>query len=194
MNSYNLNQTIQNQRLLYPNYIPGLTANPIQFPDAINNSIGNTPQYNLPHPIRENSNVPGYNPVNMIPSQIYPTNQILVPKSNIITSPPIQNTNLIQPQEIKTIPIYNQSKITNLVKIPKNHIPINNNINISYSQGIISNQNMIQGKSNQVNPLYGSNIYATNLNSNIINSENNLTKNINKITNKNNIIQNKKNS
>ena len=71
MNSYNLNQTIQNQRLLYPNYIPGLTANPLQFPNAINNSTENTLQYNLPPPIRANSNVLGYNPVNQVIIKVF---------------------------------------------------------------------------------------------------------------------------
>ena len=132
MNSYDLNYTNQN---LYPNYIPGLTTNPIQFPNTINDSSGKTPQNCLPRIIETNSDVLGYNPVKMIPSQINSIHQIL-----------------------------------------------------------ISNQNMLQGKCNQVIPLYESNINTKNLNQNMMKSENNFDQNkvINELTIKNSILQSKR--
>ena len=153
-----MNYTSQNQRNFYPNYVPGL--NPIQAANTINNSNQINPQYNFPQRIMTNNFVPGYNPVNIIPSQFNPSHQILIPKSNIITSPPIQNNNVIKPQAFNTNTsniIYNQSKNinNNLVNINQNQMPTNNNINIPYKQGI---------KSNQVIPLYNPNI-----NQNIIN-------------------------
>ena len=133
MNSYDFNYTMsQNQRPLYPNYIPNLMANSIQVQNIINNSRGNTPQYNLPRPIRANSNVQGYNPVNIIPSQINPAHQILVSKSNIISSPQIQNKNVIQPQFLMK---NNQNMIHNQSK--------ENNIN---TNSAITNQDQIQIK------------------------------------------------
>ena len=45
----------------------------------------------------------------------------------------------------------------------------------------ISNQNMIQGKSDQTLPSHESNINKQNLNQNVMNSENNLTQNINEL-------------
>ena len=194
MSSYDLNYTIQNQRQLYPNYIPGLNAIPVQVPNAINNSTGNTHQFILTLPIKTNYNVQGYNPANVIPSQINPIHQILVPKSSITTSPPIQNINVTQSQMIiKASPNikYNQSKMvninTNLVNTNQNQIPIRNNINIPYNLSIISNQNVIQGKSNQVIPLYEPYQSKPNPNRNIINQENKLTQNKfkNELTNKN---------
>ena len=196
MNSYDFNSTMaQNQRPLYPNYIPGLNANPVQVPNSINKSSGNTPQYGLLPPIKTYPNLQGYNPVNMIPSQINQTHQILGSKSNFITSPHIQNA--IQPQVvIKTTPnmIYNPNINTNLINTNQNQIPIRNNINIPYNINIISNQNMIQGKSNQVLPLYESNINNQNLKQNITISENNLTQNKikNELANKNSIVQNER--
>ena len=161
-----MNYIPQNQRNFYPNYVPVL--NPIQAPNTINNSNQTNPQYNFAQPIMANNFVP--NPVNAIPSQINPGRQILIPKSNIITSPPIQNNNIIKPQAFNTNKsnmIYNQSQNinNNLVNINQNQIPTNNNINIPYKQGI---------KSNQVKSLYNSNI-----NQNIINEP----------ANKNSIIQ-----
>ena len=154
-----MNYTSQNQRNFYPNYVAG--PNPIQAPNAINNSNQINPQYTFPQPIMANNFVPGYNPVNAIPSQINPGRQILIPKSNI---PPIQKSNVIQPQAFNTNNsniINNQSKKinNNLVNIKQNQIPTNNNINIPYNQGIISNQ---------VIPLYNQNI-----NQNIINESTN---------------------
>ena len=78
MNPYDFNSTIsQNQRPLYTNYIPGLIANPVQVSNTINNSTGNSPQYCLPPTIKTNANVFGYNPLNVISSQINSTHQIL---------------------------------------------------------------------------------------------------------------------
>jgi hypothetical protein len=185
----------QNQRPLYSNYIPGLNANPVQVPNSINKSSGNTPQYGLFPPIKTYPNLQGYNPVNMIPSQINQTHQILGSKSNFITSPQIQNA--IQPQVvIKTTPnmIYNPNINTNLINTNQNQIPIRNNINIPYNINIISNQNMIQGKSNQVHPLYESNINNQNIKQNITISENNSIQNKikNELLNKNSIVQNER--
>ena len=92
MNPYQMNYVSQNQRNFYPNYVPGL--NPIQAPNTINYSNQTNPQYNFAQPIMANNFVPGYNPVNAIPSQINPGRQILIPKSNNIPSPPIQNSNI----------------------------------------------------------------------------------------------------
>ena len=89
MNPYQMNYISQNQRNFYPNYVPVL--NPIQAPNTINNSNQTNPQYNFAQPIMANNFVPGYNPVNIIPSQFNPSHQILIPKSNIITAPKIQN-------------------------------------------------------------------------------------------------------
>ena len=162
MNPYQMNYASQNQRNFYPNYVPGLI--PIQAPNTINNSNQINPQYSFPQPIMSNNFEPGYNPVNAIPSKINPSHQILIPKSNNIPSPPIQNSNIIQPQAFNTNAsniTYNQSKNinNNLVNIKQNQIPTINNINLPYNQGI---------KSNQVIPLYNSNI-----NQNIINESNN---------------------
>ena len=66
MNPYQMNYTSQNQRNFYPNYVAG--PNPIQAPNAINNSNQINPQYTFPQPIMANNFVPGYNPVNAIPS------------------------------------------------------------------------------------------------------------------------------
>ena len=164
-----MNYISQNQRNFYPNYVPGL--NPIQAPNTINYSNQTNPQYNFAQPIMANNFVP--NPVNTIPSQINPSHQILITKSNNIPSPPIQNSNIIQPQAFNTNAsniTYNQSKNinNNLVNIKQNQIQKNNNINIQYNQGI---------KSNQVKPLYNSNI-----NQNIINES----------ANKNSLIQTKR--
>ena len=135
MNSYDINSTIQNQRQFYQNYKQSLTTNPIKFPNALNDSTGKTLQHCLPPIFATNSNTLGYNPVNVIPSQINSNRQILN-----------------------------------------------------------SNENMIQGKSNQVPPLYESNINNLDLNSNIINSKNNLNQNkiINELANKNSIIKTKR--
>ena len=177
MNPYQMNYTSQNQRNLYPNYVPGL--NPIQASNAINNSNQINPQYSFPQPIMPNNFVAGYNPVNTIPSQINLNHQILMAKSNI---PQIQNSNVIQPQAFYTNNsniINNQSQNinNNLINIKQNKIQKNNNINIPYNQGI---------KSNQAIPLYDSNI-----NQNIIKSGNNFVQNkiINESTNKNCISQ-----
>ena len=162
MNSYQFNYTTQNQRDLYHNYVPGL--NPIQASNTINNSNEIYPQYSFPQPINTNTITPGFNPVNAIPSQYNPSNQILMAKSNNMSSPPIQNSNVIKPQafNINTSNfIYNQSQNinTNLVNIKQNPTPTNNNINLPYNQGI---------KSNQIIPLYNPNI-----NQNIINESTN---------------------
>ena len=87
MNPYQMNYASQNQRNVYPNYVPGL--NPSQASNAINKSNQINQQYNFLQPIISNNFVLGYNPVNIIPSQFNPSHQILIPKSNIITSPPI---------------------------------------------------------------------------------------------------------
>jgi hypothetical protein len=137
---------------------------PIQAQNTINKSNQINPQYSFPQQIMANNFVPGFNPVNAIPSQINPSHQILMAKSNI---PLIQNSNAIQPQAFNTNTsniINNQSQMANinnnLVYIEQNnHIPTNNNINLPYNQGI---------KSNQIIPLYNSNI-----NQNIINESNN---------------------
>ena len=155
MNPYQMNYTSQNQRNLYPNYVPGL--NPSQASNAINKSNQINQQYNFLQPIISNNFVLGYNPGNTTLSQINPSHQILMAKSNI---PPIQNSNAIQPQAFNTNSskiINNQTKNinNNLVNIKQNQIPINSNINLQYNQGI---------KSNQVKSLYNSNI-----NQNIIN-------------------------
>ena len=177
MNSYDFNSTMaQNQRPLYPNYIPGLNANPVQVPNSINKSSGNTPQYGLLPPIKTYPNLQGYNPVNMIPSQINQTHQILGSKSNKIIS-------VIQPQVvIKTTPnmIYNPNINTNLINTNQNQIPIRNNINIPYNLDIISKHNKIQRNSDKVLPLYQSNINNQNLKQ---------TKIKNELTNKNDIVQ-----
>ena len=86
MNPYQMNYTSQNQRNLYPNYVP--CPNPIQAINTINNSNQINPQYSFPQPIMANNFMKGYNPVNTIPSQINPTHPILMAKSNI---PPFQN-------------------------------------------------------------------------------------------------------
>ena len=159
MNFYDLNYTTQNKRQLYPNYILDLGANPVQVSNSINKSIGNIPQYSLTAPIKTYSNEQRYNQINVFPSQINQTHQILVAKSNFIKSPPIQN--VIQPKVInKAKPniIYNHNINSNLVNTKQNQIQVNNNINIPYNINIISNQNLIQGKSDQVLPLYQSNI------------------------------------
>ena len=88
MNPYQMNYKSKNQRNLYPNYVPG--PNPIQAINTIHNSNQINPQYNFPQPIKTNNFVPGYNSVNAIPSQINPSHQILMAKSNI---PLIQNSN-----------------------------------------------------------------------------------------------------
>ena len=160
-----MNYASQNQRNLYPNYVADL--NPIQAQNTINKSNQINPQYSFPQQIMANNFVPGFNPVNAIPSQINPSHQILMAKSNI---PPIQNSNVIQPQAFNTNSskiINNQTKNinNNLVNIKQNQIPTNSNINLPYNQGI---------KSNQVIPLYNPNI-----NQNIINEP----------ANKNSIIQ-----
>ena len=90
---------------------------------------------------------------------------------------------------------YIPGSIENSIQTPaikntnQDQIQIKKNINIPYNLGI-SNQNMIQGKSNQTLPSYESNINNQTLNQNIIKSENNLTQNINELTNKNNIVLN----
>ena len=114
MNPYQMNYTSQNQRNFYPNYVAG--PNPIQAPNAINNSNQINPQYTFPQPIMANNFVPGYNPVNAIPSQINPGRQILIPKSNI---PPIQKSNVIQPQAFNT---NNSNIINNQSPIPNPHL------------------------------------------------------------------------
>ena len=80
MNPYQMNYTSQNQRNFYPNYVIGL--NPIQASNTINNSNEINTKYSFPQPITANNFVPGYNPVNIIPSQFNPSHQILIPKSN----------------------------------------------------------------------------------------------------------------
>ena len=175
-----MNYASQNQRNLYPNYVPGL--NPIQASNIINNPNEINPQFL--QPIMANNFVPGYNPVNAIPSQINPSHQILIAKSNKITFPSIQNSNVIQPQAFNTNTsniTYNQSQMANinnnLVNIKQNQIQKNNNINIPFNQII---------KSNQVISLYDSNI-----NQNIKIAGNNFVQNkiINESTNKNSISQ-----
>ena len=113
MNSYQRNYTTKNQRDLYPNNVPGL--NPIQASNTLNNSNEINPQQSFLQPIKTNPIVQRYSPVKIITSQI----NLSVPKSNIITNPPIHNENVIQPQAFIT----NTSKI--IYKKPKN---INNNL------------------------------------------------------------------
>ena len=151
MNSYLNNYTTQNQRALYPNYIQGPTTNPIQAP--INNFNQATPQYISPQTVNMNPIPAGYNQVNILPHEINPTYQ----QQNIRALPPNPNINITQPQYfIKNTPniIYNQFPImnTNLGYTRQNQIPIQNN-NIPYNPVMNLNQNINQGKINQVQPL-----------------------------------------
>ena len=114
--------------------------------------------------------------------QQYP-NYIPDPIENPIQVPNEINNSTDKTQQYRLRPIIKNTK--------QNKIQIENNINISYNLGI-SNQNMIQGKSNQVIPSYESNINKQNLNQNVMNSEDYLTQNINQLTNKNSIVKTKR--
>ena len=93
MNSYPINNTTQNQRAQYHNYIPGPTTNQFQAP--INNFNQIIPQYASSQP-----SIPsGYNQVNMVPPRMNLTYQ----QNNIRVSPPNPNANVIQSQNSPNI-------------------------------------------------------------------------------------------
>ena len=174
MNPNNMNQASQNQRGSYQNYASGHIKNQIQVPYIVNNSNEIFYLQRLPQIINTNDMPLGYNPINIIPSQSNPSHQILLPNSNIISNLPFAK---------------------------QNQIPVKNIIiNIPYNPIILSNQNMIQGNSIKVIPIYEQNKIKKDFNQkksnnqNTIKSENNTSKNIvtNKF-NKNSIIETKNN-
>ena len=195
MNSYSLNYSTQNKGIPYQNYRQGPIVNPIQA--SLNNFKQIIPQYDSPQPINVNSIPSGYNPINMMTPQINPFFQ----QQNIRISPPNQNVNKIQHQYFnQNTPniINDQTPMANknLEYTKQNQISIQNNI-IQSNSIINSNQNTIQGISNQVLPLDIPNnkakIQAINKSIYEINPGNNLTES--KINNliKNSMIQNRKN-
>ena len=196
MNTNLSNFSTQNQGILNPNYRPSPNTNPIQAP--INNFNRIIPQNGSNQPINMNPIPSGDKPVNIRPPQINPIYQ----QSNIRSSPPNHNANIIQPQNFvqnKSNMIYNQTpKInTNLAYTRQNQIQILNNI-IPYNKIRNLNKNMIQRNIYQIQPLNmrNNNIKNQIINKNInqINLGNNL--NQNKIINnliKNSMIQNRKN-
>ena len=196
MNSNSKNYSTQNQIIMHAYDSLSLAANPIQAP------INNLNQINLQQvssqPISMNHIQSGNNLVNSMPSQINPAYQ----QTNYRGSSQKQNEIIIQPQYLnQNTPnmIYNQSPMINknLDYTRQNEYPIPNNI-IPYNQVINSNNNMIQGKYNQVHPL---NIANNNIifkvidkNINHLNLGNNSSEKekINKLI-KNSMIQNRKN-
>ena len=182
MNSNSKNYSSQHQIIMYPYDNLSLDANPIQAP--INNLNQINLQQDPSQPTSINPILSGNNPVNLMPSQINPAYQ----QTNFRESPSNQNEIITKPQYLnQNSPnmIYNQSPMinTNLAYTRPNEYPIPNNI-ISYNQVINSNNNMIQGKYNQV---YPKNINQLNLGNN--SSEKEI---INKLI-KNSLIQNTKN-
>ena len=182
MNSYSFNYATQNQRVPHPNYRPSPTQNPIQVP--INNLSQVIPQYISPQPINMNPIPSGYNQINILPHK----NNLTYQQPNIKPNPPPnQNVNIIQPQHFIQNThniINNQSSMinTNLAYNRQNQIPLQNN-NILYNPIMNLNQNINQGKINQVQPL-------NMINNNIKKLEK--TQNINQINilyNKSSIIQ-----
>ena len=196
MNSYPSNYATQNQRASYPNYRPSPIQNPIQVP--INNFNQVIPQYISPQPVNMNPFPSGYNQVNILPHKNNTTYQ----QTNMSTLPPNPNVNIIQSQHfIQNTPniIYNQSPMinTNLAYTRQNQIPIQNN-NILNNPVMNLNQNINQGKFNQVQPLNMSNNNIKNEiineNMNQINLGNNLNESkIIKDFMKNNMIKNREN-
>ena len=187
MNSSNKNYGEQNQRVLYPNYVPSVITNQIQDPNIVNNINKIVPESGSIQQININPIQPGINAVNKISSQINSFNQALSQKSNKINYLPNQNVNMNQFNSlINNTPniIYNQSPMLNI-----NTNIVNNMINKQNAQVL----NMIQGKQNQALLPYKQNIniikkdYNPNINKIIINTVNNLPQN--KIINRNNFIE-----
>lgn len=171
MNPNDINHRAQNQSGLYKNYASGLITNQFQGPNMVNNPNEIIYPLSSPQIIKTNFISSGYNPVNIIQSQTIPTNQILVPTSNIISNQPFARQIQIQ----------------------------NNNVNISYNPVITANQNMIQAKSNKIIPIYEQDIIKRDLNPNINNNQNiiksgdNLPKNkVKNEVNKNGITETKR--